>query len=60
MRSYAVSAGTCLTQNSSTNSFLNRMGHTNKIGGLESRPQSVCYCSDYRVNVFRCLRWAFI
>ena len=60
MRFHAVSAGTCLAQNSSTNSFRNRMGRTNKMGGLKSRPHSFCYRSDYRVNVFRDLRWAFI
>lgn len=44
----------------STNTWLIGNGHTNNMGGLESRPQSVCYCSNYRVNLFRYLRWAFI
>ena len=60
MRSYALSEGACLAQNSSTNSFRNRMGRTNKMSGLKSRPHPFCYRSDYRVNVFRYLRWAFI
>ena len=51
MRFYAVSDGACLARNSGT---------IKKIGGLESRPQSVCHRSDYRVNVFCCLRVAFI